>query len=85
MQDGESIFNVEFKLTDQEIEEFYSEVKSSLNGTLPIKLTLGKKAPGFWVSKKGPGGVSAIQKIGSNRQLRREAHQHQLHPCGPYC
>ena len=61
MPDGESTFNVEFKLTDEEIEEFYQEVKSTLNGTLPIRLTLGQKAPGFWITKKGPG-ASALSK-----------------------
>src|ERR1700730_14413138 len=54
--DGESIFNLEFRLTASEVEEFYAEVKSSLNGTLPIQLTLGNKQPGFRVNKRGPGG-----------------------------
>ena len=61
MPAGESTFNVEFKLTAEEIEEFYEEVKSTLNGTLPIRLTLGPKAPGFWITKKGPG-ASALSK-----------------------
>lgn len=61
MPTGESTFNVEFKLTGQEIEEFYEEVKSTLNGTLPIRLTLGTKEPGFWITKKGPG-ASALSK-----------------------
>lgn len=61
MPQGESTFNVEFKLTAAEIEEFYEEVKSTLNGTLPIRLTMGQKAPGFWITKKGPG-ASALSK-----------------------
>jgi hypothetical protein len=61
MPEGESIFNVEFKLTEEEIEQFYDEVKSTLNGTLPIRLSLGQKAPGFWITKKGPG-ASALSK-----------------------
>src|SRR5262249_38388226 len=58
---GESTFNVEFKLTDEEIEHFYDEVRSTLNGTLPIRLSLGQKSPGFWITKKGPG-ASALSK-----------------------
>src|SRR5438067_1924288 len=32
----ESVFNLEFELTAGEIDEFFDEVKSSLNGSLPI-------------------------------------------------
>lgn len=52
---GESVFNLEFKLTDEEVTDFYNEVHSTLNGTLPIQLSLGLKDPGFKVIKKGPG------------------------------
>jgi len=62
MQDGESIFDLEFKLTEPEIEEFYEEVKSNLDGKLPIRLTLGQKAPGFYIRKKGPGGQALSKK-----------------------
>lgn len=61
-QDGESAFNLEFELSDVEIREFEKEVKSKLNGTLPIELTLGQKLPGFKVPKKGPGGTSLSKK-----------------------
>ncbi len=59
---GESIFNLEFELTDNEIDEFTAEVKSALNGTLPIQLTLGQKEPGFRVLKKGPGAAALTRK-----------------------
>lgn len=59
--EGESIFDLEFRLTSPEIDEFYAEVGSDLNGTLPIQLSLGRKDPGFKVKKKGPGG-SALSK-----------------------
>jgi putative ATP-dependent endonuclease of OLD family len=59
---GESFFNLEFKLTDSEIEDFYQEVKSNLNGNLPIQLTLGNKQPGFRVLKRGPGGAALSRK-----------------------
>ena len=38
--EGESTFNLEFELTDAEVDQFTEEVKSSLNGTLPVQLTL---------------------------------------------
>ena len=59
---GESIFNLEFALTDEEVDEFATEVKSTLNGTLPIQLTLGQKEPGFRVLKKGPGAAALTRK-----------------------
>ncbi len=60
--DGESIFNLEFELTSTEIAEFIKEVGSSLNGTLPIQLSMGLKPPGFKVVKKGPGGKTLSRK-----------------------
>lgn len=60
--DGESAFSLELRLSDQEVTEFEAEVKSKLNGTLPIELTLGLKDPGFRVLKKGPGGTALSKK-----------------------
>lgn len=62
--DGESVFKLELQLSDAEIGDFESEVKSKLNGTLPIELTLGQKQPGFKVLKKGPGGPALSKKAG---------------------
>ncbi|MCA3147129.1 MAG: AAA family ATPase [Rhodocyclaceae bacterium] len=36
--EGESVFELEFRLTSDEIEAFHAEVGSTLNGTLPIEL-----------------------------------------------
>lgn len=60
---GESIFNLEFELTDDEIDQFAEEVKSSLNGTLPVQLTLGQKEPGFRILKKGRGAATLTRKV----------------------
>jgi predicted ATPase len=60
--DGESVFNLELELSESEIDEFEKEVRSKLNGTLPIELTLGQKQPGFKVLKKGPGGPALSKK-----------------------
>jgi len=61
--DGESTFNLEFRLSDDEIAEFRQEVKSNLDGTLPIQLTMGRKDPGFKVLKRGPGGSTLSKKL----------------------
>lgn len=59
---GESVFDLEFELTEDEISQFIAEIKSSLNGTLPIQLKLGNKEPGFRVAKKGPGAIALTNK-----------------------
>src|SRR5690348_7017887 len=60
--EGESVFNLEFQLTEKEIGEFRSEVRSSLDGHLPIQITVGKKEPGFKITKRGPGGGALSRK-----------------------
>lgn len=62
LPDGESIFGLEFKLSDQEVSEFEEEVESYLNGNLPIQLSFGKTDPGFRVLKRGPGGPALSKK-----------------------
>jgi putative ATP-dependent endonuclease of OLD family len=59
---GESLFYLEFQLSPEEVGEFEAEVKSYLNGTLPIQLSFGKTDPGFKVMKKGPGGPALSKK-----------------------
>lgn len=60
--DGKSIFNLELKLSESEVTEFENEVKSKLNGTLPIELSLGQKEFIFKVLKRGPGGSVLSKK-----------------------
>lgn len=60
--DGKSTFSLEFKLDDDEIEAFRSEVHSNLNGNLPIQLELGRNGVSFTVRKKGPGGRALSAK-----------------------
>lgn len=59
---GESVFRLEFKLSDSERDEFWKEVKSSLNENLPIEIRLGRTDPAFRVVKKGPGAVALNSK-----------------------
>lgn len=65
LPDGESIFGLEFKLSDREVGEFEEEVESYLNGNLPIQLSFGKTDPGFRVLKRGPGGPALSRKAQS--------------------
>jgi len=53
--DGESVFRLEFTLTDEERTEFREEVGSNLNENLPVEIRIGKSDPSFKVVKRGPG------------------------------
>lgn len=60
---GKSVFRLEFELTEDEILEFKAEIKSNLNGTLPIEVQIGEDyAPEFKVLKRGPGGTALSNK-----------------------
>jgi AAA15 family ATPase/GTPase len=59
----ESIFRLEFELTDPEIEEFRETIKNNLNGSLPIEVKFGKSnQPEINVRKQGPGGPALSAK-----------------------
>ncbi|UTG93257.1 ATP-dependent nuclease [Geobacter sulfurreducens] len=58
-----SVFRLEFELTVDDIAEFRAEIKSNLNGTLPIEISIGEELlPVFKVLKKGPGGTTLSKK-----------------------
>ena len=60
---GKSIFRLEFELDDDEVTDFWNEIHSTLNGTLPIELRIGKsEEPSFRVMKRGPGGPALSAK-----------------------
>jgi putative ATP-dependent endonuclease of OLD family len=66
---GRTTFDFEFQLTDREIGEFKESVGSSLNGLLPIRLTVGAVGQGepvpnleFQVTKRGRGAKTLTQK-----------------------
>lgn len=59
----ESIFRLEFSLDENEIPEFKREIKSNLNGTLPIEIRFGKgNVAKIHVPKRGPGGTALSAK-----------------------
>ncbi len=53
--DGESVFRLEFSLTEEERSDFKRSVGSNLNESLPIEIKIGKTDPTFKVVKRGPG------------------------------
>jgi len=58
-----TVLNLEFQLTEDELNEFYDEIKSNLNGLLPLEIQLGKdNEPKFRVVKSGKGAKSLTQK-----------------------
>lgn len=60
--DGEAVFDLEFKLSSGEVEEFRKEVKSNLNGTLPIQVRFGSGDIKILVTKQGKGGAALTNK-----------------------
>lgn len=59
----ESIFRLEFSLDENEITEFKQEIKSNLNGSLPIEIRFGKaNVAKIHVPKRGPGGTALSSK-----------------------
>jgi predicted ATP-dependent endonuclease of OLD family len=60
--DGRTIFDFEFELSQEEIADFRREIKSDLNGLLPIRLALGQADVEIGVRKKGPGGPALTAK-----------------------
>lgn len=61
--DGETVFKLELKLSDDENTEFEHKIKSKLNGTLPLEITLGTDKLTFKILKRGPGGPALSKKI----------------------
>lgn len=64
-QGTQSIFQLEFELTENEIEEFKTEVGSALNGFLPLEVRYGKEErPTVRIAKRGRGAKTLSAKSG---------------------
>lgn len=60
---GKSHITVEFELTPDEVGQFRSEIGSNLNGTLPLKISVGAIGdPEVTLVKQGPGAKTLNQK-----------------------
>jgi hypothetical protein len=61
-QNGKSIIQMEFALTPKEVAEFKKEIRSNLNGTLPIRISIGSDSATISIAKKGPGAAALTKK-----------------------
>lgn len=77
----QTLFRVEFFLDDSEILSFKSEIGVSLNGHLPISVTIGKdNEPIFKVVKSGKNTKSLVKKKRENCQFYWPANCNKLYP-----
>jgi len=60
---GSSVFKLDFVLSEKERESFKTRIGSSLNGTLPIELTVGKSEALLRVTKQGKGAAALLKKV----------------------
>jgi putative ATP-dependent endonuclease of OLD family len=60
--DGDTVFTLNFQLTEEETEQFQDEVGSRLNESLPIKIAISSTRVQVTVPKKGPGGKALSAK-----------------------
>ena len=60
--DGASTITLEFELTEEEVQEFREEIKSNLNGTLPLSISFTQTTVVVSVRKPGRGGKSLTKK-----------------------
>ena len=60
--DGATVLDFEFELDSDEVDAFFKETKSKLNGSLPIRLSIRRERVLFEVRKKGPGGAALTSK-----------------------
>ncbi len=76
---GKSEFDLELELTDAEVIDFKKEVRSNLNGTLPIRISIGQNSQiEFEVRKRGPGSKTLSDKkdLIANFISQRIQHEH---------
>lgn len=59
---GKTVFDFDFELSGEEVEQFKQSVKSNLNGLLPIRLSIGKGSVEFEVKKRGRGATTLSNK-----------------------
>lgn len=60
--DGESTILLEFELSVSDMLDFKEQMKSNLNGTLPLRVAIGRESHTVTVAKQGPGGPALSRK-----------------------
>jgi len=63
LPDGESVLTLEFELDAPEVADFATAIKSNLNGTLPIRIALGRRECKVTVAKQGRGAATLNRKV----------------------
>jgi len=61
---GRSVVILEFGLTVEEVQQFRSDIGSDLNGTLPLRMEIGREEAEVKVAKQGRGGKTLTAKSG---------------------
>jgi predicted ATP-dependent endonuclease of OLD family len=61
-KDGKTELILEFEPTAEELEEFTTEIKSRLSGTIPLRIEIGKKDVSVAVHKRGAGSAALSKK-----------------------
>jgi len=61
-QDGKTELILEFEPTPEELEEFKAEIKSQLQGTIPLRIEIGRKQISVTVHKRGAGSAALSKK-----------------------
>ncbi len=59
---GQSIIILEFDLTTEELDEFKKKTKSTITGSLPLRIAIGKKGVSVKFNKKGSGSAKLSKK-----------------------
>lgn len=62
--EGKTELILEFEPTPDELEEFKTEIKSRLQGTIPLRIEIGQRGTSVVVHKKGPGSATLSKKSG---------------------
>jgi len=63
--DGKTELIIEFEPTAQELEEFKAEIKSNLQGTIPLRIEIGQKQITVVLHKRGAGSAALSKKSDS--------------------
>lgn len=77
---GQTKVTLEFSLNSSEVEEFRREVKSNLNGTLPVCVSFGRESIDIKIVKQGRGSVSLNGKSARIAHFLAERIQFQYIP-----
>ena len=60
--DGKTEIIIEFEPTEQELIEFKKEIKSNLQGTIPLRIKIGKEKVSVTLNKRGAGSAALSKK-----------------------